>query len=43
MKTIGLLDSMSWESTVGYYRKEGVKKSQGDSHIDKGMTDVSEN
>jgi len=34
MRTIGLLGGMSWESTVGYYRKinEGVKKSLGGLH-----------
>ena len=36
MKTVGLLGGMSWESTIGYYRKinEGVKKALGeDRHV----------
>lgn len=34
MKTIGLLGGMSWESTLGYYRKinEGVKDTLGGLH-----------
>jgi aspartate racemase len=34
MKTIGLLGGMSWESSVGYYRKinEGVKEALGGLH-----------
>jgi len=34
MKTIGLLGGMSWESTLGYYRKinEGVKNTLGGLH-----------
>jgi len=34
MKTVGLLGGMSWESTIGYYRKinEGVKKALGGLH-----------
>lgn len=34
MKTIGLLGGMSWESTLGYYRKinEGVKDALGGLH-----------
>jgi len=34
MKTVGLLGGMSWESTIGYYRKinEGIKKALGGLH-----------
>ena len=34
MKTIGLLGGMSWESSVGYYRKinEGIKEALGGLH-----------
>ena len=34
MKTIGLLDGMSWESTASYYRaiNEGVKSILGGLH-----------